>query len=206
MLEHLEQLPTDPILGLMAHVSRGYRFAQDRLGVGVYRDDRGETPMLAAVRQAEQAVLGRQKTKSYVAAAGNAGFNQAMTQLAAGRAASGPCCPVVCAPSRVRVVAARLRLGAELLRAASPETVVHVSDPTWANHYPLLKGSGLDAPAAIRITTPATGAVRFEAMLASVDRLPPRSRRPAARVLSQPDRRGSQRIAVARAAGAVQAA
>ena len=70
MFERLERMPDDPILGLMA----AYRADPDTrkvdLGVGVYRDDKGETPILEAVRKAEAAVLARQTSKTYVAPAG----------------------------------------------------------------------------------------------------------------------------------------
>src|ERR1700753_4011317 len=121
MLQRLEGLPTDPILGLMAQ----YRACTDSrkvdLGVGVYRNDRGDTPILSAVRRAEAAVLDRQNTKSYVAAAGNAGFNQAMARLILGE--DHP----ALAADRVRSIQApggcgALRLGAELIRSAFPET------------------------------------------------------------------------------------
>ena len=135
MLERLERLPTDPILGLMGL----YRADTDPrivdLGVGVYRNDLGETPILGAVRRAEQVVLSRQVTKSYVAPAGNAGFNQAMAKLAFGEGH-----PALAA-DRVRSIQApggcgALRLGAEVFRSAQPDAVVYVSTPTWANHVP----------------------------------------------------------------------
>ncbi len=173
MLERLDRLPPDPILGLMA----AFRACTDPrkvdLGVGVYRDDQGDTPVLKAVRQAEQAVLARQNTKSYVAAAGNPGFNQAMERLVFG--ADHP----ALTGGRVRTIQApggcgALRLGAELIRAASPDSVVHVSTPTWANHIPLLSGCGLKLER-YPYFDPATGGVNFSAMLASLQRLPARS-------------------------------
>ena len=84
MLERLDRLPPDPILGLMAAFRADTDPHKVDLGVGVYRDDHGDTPILKAVRQAEQSVLARQNTKSYVAAAGNPGFNQAMERLVFG--------------------------------------------------------------------------------------------------------------------------
>ena len=173
MLERLDRLPPDPILGLMA----AFRACTDPrkvdLGVGVYRDDLGDTPVLKAVRQAEQAVLARQNTKSYVAAAGNPGFNQAMERLVFG--ADHP----ALIGGRVRTIQApggcgALRLGAELIRAASPDSVVHVSTPTWANHIPLLSGCGLKLER-YPYFDPATGGVNFPAMLSTLERLPARS-------------------------------
>ena len=84
MFERLERMPDDPILGLMAAFRADPDARKVDLGVGVYRNDRGETPVLEAVREAEQAVLARQTSKTYVAPAGNAGFNQAMEQLVFG--------------------------------------------------------------------------------------------------------------------------
>lgn len=173
MLERLERLPTDPILGLMAMFRADTHPRKVDLGVGVYRDDQGETPILACVRHAEQIVLSRQATKSYVAAAGNAGFNQAMARLVLGEGH-----PALAA-DRVRSIQATggcgaLRLGAELLRSAQPDTVVHVSTPTWANHVPLLSGCGLKLER-YPYYAPASGGVSFDAMAGTLDRLPARS-------------------------------
>jgi aspartate aminotransferase len=170
MLERLERLPNDPILGLMAAFRADPDPRKVDLGVGVYRDDHGATPVLAAVRSAEQAVLARQSTKAYVAAAGNAGFNTAMEKLLLGEGH-----PALRA-DRVRTIQApggcgALRLGAELIRRADPETVVHVSIPTWANHIPLLSGCGLHLER-YPYYDPATGGVRFDSMLEVLDKLP----------------------------------
>jgi aspartate aminotransferase len=173
MLERLDRLPPDPILGLMAAFRADTDPHKVDLGVGVYRDDRGDTPVLKAVREAEQSVLARQNTKSYVAAAGNPGFNQAMERLVFGvdhPALTG---------GRVRTIQApggcgALRLGAELIRAASPDSVVHVSAPTWANHIPLLSGCGLKLER-YPYFDPGTGGVNFDAMRAALERLPARA-------------------------------
>jgi aspartate aminotransferase len=173
MLERLERLPIDPILGLMGLFRADTDPRKVDLGVGVYRDDRGHTPVLACVRHAEQTVLSRQATKSYVGPAGNIGFNQAMARLVLGDGH-----PALAA-DRVRSIQApggcgALRLGAELFRSAQPETVVHVSTPTWANHIPLLEGCGLKLER-YPYYDAATGGVKFDAMLGSLERLPARS-------------------------------
>ena len=67
-----------------------------------------------------------------------------------------------------------LRLGAELSRLPPPATIVHVSTPTWANHVPLLSGSGLRLER-YPYFDPATGGVQFGAMMATLERLPPRA-------------------------------
>ena len=173
MFERLDRLPPDPILGLMAAFRADNDPRKVDLGVGVYRNDQGDTPVLAAVRKAEQAVLARQGTKSYVAAAGNPGFNQSMERLVFGEDH-----PALKA-GRVRTIQApggcgALRLGAELIRAASPDSVVHVSTPTWANHIPLLSGCGLKLERYPYFDT-ATGGVNFSSMWATLERLPQRS-------------------------------
>ena len=173
MFERLEQVTPDAILGLMA----AYRADPDPrkvdLGVGVYRDARGETPVLAAAARAEAALLAAQTTKTYVSSVGNVGFNEQMTQLTFGAAH-----PALKA-NRIRTVqtpggCGALRLAAELLRLAAPGTKVHVSTPTWANHEPLLGNSGL-ALERYPYFDASTGGVEFPLMMASLERLPPRA-------------------------------
>ena len=84
MFERLDRVPDDPILGLMAAFRADPDPKKVDLGVGVFRDAKGDTPVLDCVRKAEQAVLERQTSKTYVAPAGNAAFNQAMEKLVFG--------------------------------------------------------------------------------------------------------------------------
>jgi aspartate aminotransferase len=173
VFEKLELISADTILGLMAAYRADPDPSKVDLGVGVFRDDRGETPVLACVRTAEGALLAEQTTKTYVGPTGNAGFNQQMEQLVFGAAH-----PALKA-GRVRTVQSpggcgALRLGAELIRAAAPDAVVHVSTPTWANHVPLLAGSGLKLER-YPYFDPETGGVQFGAMMATLERLPPRA-------------------------------
>ena len=173
MFERLESVIPDPILGLMAAFRADPDPRKVDLGVGVYRDDHGETPVLEAVRRAESALLARQSTKSYVGPAGNPAFNEAIERLVLGEEHEARL------TARVRTVQApggcgALRLGAELIRAVSPDSVVYVSTPTWANHSPLLSGSGLKL-APYPYFDPATGGVQFAAMTAALARLPARA-------------------------------
>ncbi|HSN72288.1 MAG TPA: amino acid aminotransferase, partial [Steroidobacteraceae bacterium] len=122
-------------------------------------------------RAAEQALLAEQKTKVYVAPAGNPGFNAAMTALVLGDGH-----PAVAA-GRVRTVqgcggCATLRVGAELIREAHADAVVHVSNPTWANHVPLLGNAGLKLEQ-YPYYDAATRSVRFDAMLDALERATP---------------------------------
>jgi aspartate aminotransferase len=142
LFQHLDRLKPDAILGLMAQFRADPSPQKVDLGVGVFRDLNGNTPILECVRRAEQTVLKSQSTKSYVAAAGRAEFNEAVEQLVLGAAHGAR------GARRVRTAqtpggCGALRVGAELIRAAAPKATVYVSDPTWGNHMPLLGSSGL---------------------------------------------------------------
>jgi aspartate aminotransferase len=173
MFERLELITADAILSLMAAFRADPDPRKVDLGVGVYRDDHGETPVPAAVRKAERALIERQTTKTYVGPAGNPGFNQEIARLVLG--ADHPALTA----GRVRTIQSpggcgALRLGAELIRFASPESVVHLSTPTWVNHTPLLSGSGLKLER-YPYYDAASGAVLFSDMVAAFERLPPRA-------------------------------
>jgi aspartate aminotransferase len=142
LFQQLERLISDSILGLMAQY-RADPFKQKvDLGVGVYRDLSGNTPILDCVRSAEKEVLAAQTTKSYVGAAGREEFNSAVEELVLGPAHATR------RDRRARTLqtpggCGALRVGAELIKAAAPNAVVHLSDPTWGNHAPLLGDCGL---------------------------------------------------------------
>jgi aspartate aminotransferase len=170
MFERLDRVPDDPILGLMAAFRADSDPKKVDLGVGVFRDAKGDTPVLDCVRIAERSVLERQTSKTYVAPAGNAAFNQAMEKLV-----FGPGHPVFVA-ERVRSIqgpggCGALRLGAELVRLASPQATVHVSTPTWANHVPLMTGTGLKL-GRYPFYEPARGNINFGALCQALEALP----------------------------------
>ncbi len=166
---NLDKLPPDPILGVTAAFRADPSPDKIDLGVGVYRDDHGETPVLAAVREAERAMLAGQRTKTYVGPAGNLEFNQRIVELALGPLAV----ELRDRTATIQTVGGcgALRLGAELIRASQPDAVVHVSDPTWANHEPLLGSSGLSLER-YPYYDPNTRGVAFEEMRDRIARLP----------------------------------
>ncbi len=140
------------------------------LGVGVYRDLKGNTPVLDCVRRSEKEVLAAQTTKSYVDAAGRAEFNSAVQELVLGAAHA------TCRDRRVGTVqtpggCGALRLGAELIRAAASGAAAHLSDPTWGNHSPLLGSAGLKLER-YPYYDPRAHALSFEAMMQSLERAP----------------------------------
>ncbi|MBU2875531.1 aromatic amino acid transaminase [Marinobacter salexigens] len=143
MFEALEHLPQDPILQLMQTFRADTRPDKVDLGIGVYKDDEGNTPIMTAVHEAERRLLEGETTKSYVGPAGAAGFNDAMARLILGDGNS------LIRDGRTSVIqtpggCGALRMAAEFLRLCQRDTTVWVTTPTWANHMPLLGGAGLN--------------------------------------------------------------
>jgi len=169
MFGNLETLPPDPILGVTAAFRADSHPDKVDLGVGVYRDEDGNTPVPAAVREAERQVLAAQSSKTYVGPLGNAEFNERIVALALGTLAG----TLRERTATIQTVGGcgALRMAAELLHAASPASVVHVSDPTWANHEPLLGNSGI-ALQRYPYYDPATRGVAFGRMIEHIERLP----------------------------------
>lgn len=170
MFGNLEALPPDPILGVTAAFRRDPDPGKVDLGVGVYRDADGITPVPSAVRAAEREIIASQTTKTYVGPAGNLEFNERIVALALGGLAS----QFKDRTATIQTVGGcgALRMAAELLHAAAPAAVVHVSDPTWANHEPLLGNSGI-ALGRYPYYDPERRGVAFEPMLEHLGRLPP---------------------------------
>jgi aspartate aminotransferase len=168
LFNQVKRLNPDAILGLMAKFRDDPAPQKVDLGVGVFRDLSGNTPILDCVRRAEKRVLAAQSTKSYVGAAGREEFNLAVEELVLGTSHTAR------RDRRARTVQApggcgALRVGAELIRAAAPNTTVHVSDPTWGNHVPLLGSSGLRLES-YPYYAAASRELRFAAMLERLDR------------------------------------
>ena len=170
MFQQLTRLNPDSILGLMAKFRADPSAGKVDLGVGVFRDLSGNTPVLKCVRTAEQRVLATQDSKTYVSAAGREEFNSAVETLVLGEGHPAR------RDRRVFTLQApggcgALRVGAELIKAASPAVTIHVSDPTWGNHVPLLGSSGFRLER-YPYYDGAAHRLRFEAMLEHLDRAP----------------------------------
>lgn len=141
MFECIPLLPSDPILGLMAQFNNDPRPEKIDLGVGIYRDETGATPVMSAVKLAEQRILDTEQTKAYVGPQGNQAFNTLLSSLILGDTRAQKL------QSRTVVMqtpggCGALRVAAELIKCTGKPTV-WVSDPTWGNHIPLLEGAGL---------------------------------------------------------------
>lgn len=170
MFETLPLLPNDPILGLSIAYANDINKNKVDLGVGVYKNDLGQTPIMKAVAEAEKLRIARDITKSYTPPAGVPGANEVSTRLVFG--ADHP----AVAAGRVRTVQApggcgALRLAAELIQRAKPGANLWVSTPTWANHIPLLSSAGLKLRE-YPYYDYASHAINFAAMLATLKDVP----------------------------------
>ncbi|OJU51934.1 MAG: aromatic amino acid aminotransferase [Mesorhizobium sp. 61-13] len=160
MFEDLQAAPADKILALISAYRADPRTDKVDLGVGVYKDRDGATPVMRAVREAEKRLLNEQKSKTYLGLAGDIDFNAAIAKLVFGEQAD---------MSRIRAAQApggsgALRLVAELLKRTKSDATVWISNPTWPNHIPMMRGAGLQIREYPYFDA-ASGTVRFEAML-----------------------------------------
>ncbi|BDF94912.1 MULTISPECIES: amino acid aminotransferase [Pseudoalteromonas] len=141
MFSVLKPLPTDPILGLMAAYKQDTNPNKIDLGVGVYKDEFGNTPVLSAVKKAEAFRLENETSKSYIGLAGNLDFCQKMENLLLGEHQA-------LLANRVRTAQApggtgALRVAAEFIARCNPNATIWVTNPTWANHISLFEAAGL---------------------------------------------------------------
>jgi len=132
-------MPADAILGLIAEHRDDPRPNKIDLGVGVYRNAAGETPVLNTVKKAEHRLVGTQTSKAYIGTAGDPSFNQAMQALTFADSVASERLVTLQTPGG----SGSLRAAAGLLLRANESTTVWASEPTWANHAPLLGGAGL---------------------------------------------------------------
>ncbi len=139
MFENLAAAPADAILGLITEHKNDPRPEKIDLGVGVFRTAEGETPVLDVVKQAEQRIVDTQASKAYIGTAGDPQFNALMQGLTFGDNVDEDRLWTIQAPGG----SGSLRVAAGLILRARPDATVWVSDPTWANHIPLLGGAGL---------------------------------------------------------------
>lgn len=137
MIENLKLLPPDPLLKIIKMFREDQRPDKLDLGVGVYRDAHGATPIMAAVKQAEQRLHDTQKTKTYVGQQGDVEFLCLLGELAFGDQAAG-----LVSIQAVGGTGA-LRLGFDLLHNAGAKRVI-LPTPSWPNHPALIKAVRLE--------------------------------------------------------------
>jgi len=167
MLSNLTAQPQDKILALMGAYRADPRLDKIDLGVGVYKDATGATPIMRAIKSAEQLLWQVQETKSYVGLAGDPAFSAAMYDLVLDGAVSADRLSAVATPGGTGAV----RQALELIKIASPKTTVWLSNPTWPNHPSIVKYLGMTL-AEYRYFDAENGAVDFDGMLADIKAIP----------------------------------
>lgn len=141
MFETIIPAPADAILGLTAAFQKDTNPAKINLGVGVYKDEAGTTPILASVKAAETRILSAAKTKSYMPIGGDPAYGKLVQDMILGDGHEA------ITSGRVRTAhtpggTGALRVGADFLRKVLPNATVWVSKPTWANHRGIFQAAG----------------------------------------------------------------
>ena len=166
MLDKLQKQPPDKILQLMQMFRDDPRETKLDLGVGVYKNAQGVTPIMRAVKAAEKRLWETETTKSYTALAGDPAYHQAMADLVLSDSVD-----------RVRVAAAAtpggtgaIHMVLELIGMANPDATVWLSAPTWPNHPSIIGHLGMKM-AEYRYFDDATRAVDFDGMMADLQKV-----------------------------------
>ena len=167
MLSNLTAQPQDKILALVGAYQADPRQDKIDLGVGVYKDATGATPIMRAVKSAEELLWQAQKTKSYVGLAGDPAFSTAMFELVLDGSVAADRLSAVATPGGTGAV----RQALELIKIASPNAKVWLSNPTWPNHPSIVNYLGMPL-AEYRYFDTETGSVDFEGMLADIKAIP----------------------------------
>ena len=167
MFDSLPVLPPDSILGLAAACRADPNPDKVDLTLGVYMDETGLCPVFEAVQQAQQALVSEEQTKVYMPPQGDPDYLRGVRSLVfgeAGMADLGDRTSAVQTPGGCGAV----RLGAEVLHAASPDATVWVSEPTWPVHIPLMGSVGLQFKTYRYYSSDMKG-LDFDAMLADLE-------------------------------------
>ncbi|KQV96574.1 amino acid aminotransferase [Pelomonas sp. Root1237] len=173
MFEHVDAYAGDPILSLNEAFQKDPRAGKINLSIGIYFDNDGRIPMLPSVRAAELAVVEVAGPRPYLPMEGAANFRSAVQALLFG--ADHPAIKA----GRIATIqgvgsSGGLKVGADLLKRYFPDSKIYLSDPTWDNHRAVFEGSGHTCET-YPYYDPATGGLRFDAMLAFFKALPTRS-------------------------------
>ena len=173
MFQHLDAYAGDPILSLNEDFQKDPRPHKVNLSIGIYFDDQGRIPVLDCVRRAEAQMLEQSGPKPYLPIEGAADARRAVQALlfGAGHEAVGS--------GRIATLqtigsSGGLKVGADFLKRWFPDSQVWVSDPTWDNHRAMFEGAGLKVHA-YPYYDAASGGLDFDAMLDTLQSLPPRS-------------------------------
>jgi aromatic-amino-acid transaminase len=168
LFDRLEEQKADALLQLIALCDADPRPDKIDVGVGVYRDSSGGTPILRSVKKAERLLWERQETKAYLGSQGDARFTELIRPIVFGEALAAD----------ERIVGLQtpggcgaLRLGADLISKSDPKARIHVGQPTWPNHGPLIECAGVEM-VPHPYYDPASRLVLFAEMMAALEKAP----------------------------------
>ena len=162
-LADLPPVANDSLIALIGMVDADPRPEKMDVGVGVFRDAAGNTPILKVMKEAEQRLVDTQVTKAYLGSAGDKRFAELLRPVLLGPHADDERIVGLQTPGGCGA----LRLGFELLARTNPSARVLVGTPTWPNHPPIIRSVGLEL-----VEYPyyerGQGAIRFEDMIAAL--------------------------------------
>ena len=162
-LADLPPVQSDSLLALIALCDADPRPEKIDVGVGVFRDGQGDTPILKSIKAAELILQERQETKAYLGGVGDRRFAELLRPILLGEHAGDERIAGVQTPGGCGA----LRLGFELVATANREARVLVGTPTWPNHPPIIRSVGLEM-VEYRYYDPATQRIRFDEMMAAI--------------------------------------
>lgn len=168
MLEALKAQPQDKILQLIAMFREDKRTDKIDLGVGVYKDPTGLTPVMRAVKAAEKRLWEVETTKTYTALAGEPAYNTAMRAMILNGVVAADRLASISTPGGTGAI----RQALELVKMAAPGATVWLSAPTWPNHPSIVKFLGIQM-AEYRYFDPASGGVDFDGLMADLGTVKP---------------------------------
>lgn len=170
MFDSLTPAPPDAILGLTVEYNQNPNPKKINLGVGVYKDANGKTPILDSVRTAEERLLASETSKSYLPIDGGPAFQQATQRLLLGERnpiLRGGLAVTTQTPGGTGA----LRVAADFIAKTQPDATVWVSDPTWPNHPGVFQSAGLKVKSYPYFNA-ATNSLRFNELAAAIARIP----------------------------------
>ena len=169
MFEKIEMAPADPILGLNDAFKNETSPDKVNLGVGVYKDEEGKTPILNSVKAAERIILEEEKTKSYLPIDGTSEYKKVVQELVFGNESS------LIKEQRISTVQSpggtgALRIAADFIKKFYPTMKIWISDPTWVNHIKVFETAGLEV-GTYPYYDPKTNALDFDRMYNQLSKL-----------------------------------
>lgn len=169
MFEHIERVPGDAILGLIEAFKKDTNPQKVDLGVGVYKDAQGNTPVMRAVKEAEALLLKNETTKTYIGSHGAPAYGEVVLPMVLGEGS-----PVLEAGRASATQSpggtGALRLAADFIAKQLPGKGIWVSDPTWPNHHGIFTAAGIALHKYPYVD--ADNRLDFDGMLAALKQIP----------------------------------